>query len=98
MQCSFGLASGRAHRVVAVALFTLMLVPGIAARAQTPGDQAGVFAFGSVNYLFRICSTCPSPPVSWTPGPMAVSAASGRQSSVALVFAAKVKGVSLRVR
>ena len=25
------------------------------------GDRAGVFATGSVSYLFRICSTCPQP-------------------------------------
>ena len=41
--------------------FVLLMVPGVAAHAATPGDQAGVFVFGSVSYLFRICSTCPEP-------------------------------------
>jgi len=61
MQFSFRLSSGRAHRAFAVGLFALMLVPGIAARAQTPGDQAGVFAVGSVTSLFHSCDTCPEP-------------------------------------
>jgi hypothetical protein len=51
----------RARLVVPVAFLAFLLLPGTLARAQTPGDQAGVFASGSVSYIFRICSTCPEP-------------------------------------
>lgn len=55
--------SSRLTIVGALAIFlsTFVLLPGSPARAATPGDQAGVFASGSVRYLFRICSTCPEP-------------------------------------
>lgn len=43
------------------ALCASMLAGGQVAQAATPGDQTGVFASGSVSYLFRICSTCPQP-------------------------------------
>lgn len=55
----FKLLSGRAHRALAVVSCSLPLLFGTAARAE--GEQAGVFASGSVRYLFRICSTCPEP-------------------------------------
>ena len=61
MQCSFRFSAGHAHRFLRGLLYVSMLVPAAGARAQTPGDQAGVFANGSVRYLFRICSTCPQP-------------------------------------
>jgi hypothetical protein len=51
-----------ARSIYACLLFVLgVMVPGVPAHAATPGDQAGVFVFGSVSYLFRICSTCPQP-------------------------------------
>ena len=51
----------RARLAVPVAFLALLLMLDTPARAQSPGDQAGVFAFGSVSYFFRTCSTCPVP-------------------------------------
>lgn len=54
-------ASDFALRSVQTVICAALLSPVFAANAQTPGDQAGAFASGSVRYLFRVCSTCPSP-------------------------------------
>jgi hypothetical protein len=40
------------------ALLCLFLASSSGVRAATPGDQAGVFADGSIRSLFLICSTC----------------------------------------
>lgn len=61
MQISSRHFSDHTQTMHALVLTASALLTSGAAVAQTPGDQAGVFANGSVSYLFRICSTCPQP-------------------------------------
>ena len=78
-----------------IAFLALLSIPDTSARAQVPGDQAGVFASGSVSYIFRICSTCPEPTGLLDSGSDGGFGSFG-QSWAGSVWAAMAKGASRR--